>query len=65
MSKFQLLLFFVVYLICAIPFVRIILKLDDDNEDRKNDTKIHLMMIFTIFILPVMVNIPFYYWCHS
>ncbi|SKA58696.1 hypothetical protein SAMN02745213_00513 [Succinivibrio dextrinosolvens DSM 3072] len=65
MSKLQVLLFFVAYFICATPFVRLMLKWDSDNADRKNDTKCHLLMIFTLFILPVIVNIPFYYWCHK
>lgn len=64
MSKLQIILFFVAYFICAAPFVRLMLNWDSDNTDRKNDTKCHLLMIFTLFILPAIVNIPFYYWCH-
>ena len=65
MSSMQIILFFVVYFICAAPLVRLMLKWDSDNADRKKDTKIHLLMLFTIFVLPCIVNIPFYYWCHK
>lgn len=46
MSKLQIILFFVAYFICTAPFVRLMLKWDSYNADRKNDTKCHLLMNF-------------------
>ncbi len=42
----QFIILFIVYLICAAPFVRIMLKWDKNNDFRENETKINLMLRF-------------------
>ena len=58
----QFIILFIVYLICAAPFVRIMLKWDKNNDFRENETKINLMMLFTVFVLPCIVFFPFLFW---
>lgn len=65
MSGGLIILWFVVYFICAFPFFKIMFHWEEYNKDLKNDHKIHLLMIFVFFILPVIVNIPFYIACHK
>lgn len=46
MTWHQFLILFIVYLICAAPFGRIMLKWDKNNDFRENETKINLMLRF-------------------